>query len=95
MPSTPPYALEFRRAARALRALERDGWHVRHGVLAERGNRDHVVVGLSRVYLIDTKALTGVVRVDGDVVVVDRLDDSRGSYRLDRLSLACAPRPRG
>jgi len=61
-----------RMTARALRALEHVGWHVRHDVLAERGNRDHIVLGPSGVYLLDTKALGGVVRVDGDVVAVDR-----------------------
>jgi hypothetical protein len=52
-----------RRTARALRDLERDGWYVRHDVLAERGNRDHIVVGPGGVYLLDTKVLAGVVRV--------------------------------
>src|SRR3954452_2509281 len=45
-----------RRTARALRALELAGWHVRHDVIAERGNRDHVVVGPGGVYLLDTKS---------------------------------------
>jgi hypothetical protein len=34
--------------------LERDGWYVRHDVLAERGNRDHVVVGPGGAYLLAT-----------------------------------------
>jgi hypothetical protein len=75
-----------RRTARALRALEPAGWHMRHDLLAERGNRDHILVGPSGVYLLDTKALAGVVRVDGDLVTVDRADDPRGSYRLERLA---------
>jgi hypothetical protein len=77
-----------RRTARALRVLDRDGWHVRHDVLAEQGNRDHIVVGDSGVYLLDSKVLAGVVRVDGDVVTVHRPDDPRGSYRLDRMAPA-------
>jgi Nuclease-related domain len=77
-----------RRTARALRDLEPDGWYVRHDVLAERGNRDHIVVGTDGVYLLDTKVLAGVVRVGGDVVAVERLEDPRGPYRLDRLAPA-------
>jgi Nuclease-related domain len=77
-----------RRTARALRALEPAGWHVRHDMLADWGNRDHVLVGPSGVYLLDTKSPAGVVRVDGDVVTVDRPDDPRGSYRLERLASA-------
>ena len=65
--------------------LEALGWHVRHDVFAEHGNRDHVVVGPSGVYLLDTKTPAGLVRVEGDVMVVDRTDNLRASYRLDRL----------
>jgi hypothetical protein len=77
-----------RRTARALHSLERDGWTIRHDLPAARGNRDHIAIGPSGVYLLDTKALAGTIHIDGDVVTVERPDNPTASYRLDRLASA-------
>ena len=68
--------------AKALRVLEDDGWVVMHDLdAAERGNVDHIAVGPSGVYLLDSKNLFGSVSVDRRGVTVRRLDDPNLSYR--------------
>src|SRR5207248_4840835 len=46
-----------RKTARALRPLERKGWTVCHDIQRRYGNYDHVAVGPSGVYLLETKNL--------------------------------------
>jgi len=67
--------------AKALRALERDGWIVLHDLPAGRGNVDHIVVGPTGVYLLDSKRLGGSVEVDENRVTVRRLDDPSLTYQ--------------
>lgn len=68
--------------AKALRPLEREGWVVLHDLPAERGNVDHIVIGPPGVFLLDSKRLSGTVRIDGDgLATVDRADDDSLSYR--------------
>ncbi len=67
--------------AKALRALEHDGWVVLHDLDAGRGNVDHIAVGPGGVYLLDSKRLGGSVTVDGGNVTVRRLDDPDLSYQ--------------
>jgi hypothetical protein len=75
-----------RRTAKALRAIERDGWVVAHDLAAGRGNRDHVLVGAAGVFLLDSKHLLGTTSVEGDVVRVERPDNPPASYELRRLA---------
>ncbi len=56
-----------RRAEKALKPLERDGWRVVHDVQNGHGNYDHVAIGPSGVYLLESKNLQGVVTVQGGV----------------------------
>jgi hypothetical protein len=74
-----------RRTARALRPLLRLGWVVRHDLAALRGNRDHVVVGPSGVFLLDSKAYGGEVSVAEDVLAVRWVEDPDDGYELTRL----------
>jgi hypothetical protein len=60
--SPPPYVEDWqlgaegeRRTARELAALEAAGWHVVHDVAARYGNHDHVAVGPSGLFLLETK----------------------------------------
>ncbi len=75
-----------RATAKVLRPLLDAGWHAVHNVDTGRGNRDHVVVGPGGVFLLDSKKLGGTVTVDGDTVRVERVDDPRDSYKLDKLA---------
>jgi hypothetical protein len=54
-----------RRTARTLRPLLRSGWHVVHDLdWPGAGNVDHLVVGPGGVFVLDSKAWSGVVSVD-------------------------------
>ena len=75
-----------RSTAKALQPLLAAGWYVVHDIDTGRGNRDHVLVGPSGVFLLDSKKLGGTVTVDADVVRVERLDDERDSYQLPKLA---------
>lgn len=75
-----------RATANALRPLISEGWHVIHNVDTGRGNRDHVLVGPAGVFLLDSKRLGGTVSIEGDTIHVERVDDPRDSYRLDRVA---------
>ena len=74
-----------RKTERALRPLRRSGWSFAHDVDTRRGNRDHVAVGPGGVFLIETKRPDGAVRVDGDALLVQRLDDPEQRYAIERL----------
>jgi hypothetical protein len=82
-----------RRTAKELRQLKKSGWQVIHDLADGKGNRDHVVVGPGGIFLLDTKSLTGRVRIaDRDTVCVERIDNPHASYRqkdmADRVRLA-------
>lgn len=84
-----------RKAAKALRPLERDGWHVIHDIQNGRGNYDHVAVGPSGVYLLESKNLQGVVSVQGGVPLLTRRHDPEQAAAFDRVrprALASAAR---
>jgi len=67
----------------ALRELESQGWRIFDDLTASHGNIDHVVVGPSGVFLLDSKRWRGSVTVDGDSAVVRRMEDPDlpGQYR--------------
>ncbi len=75
-----------RRTARTVRPLLGEGWHVVHDLPAQRGNRDHVVVGSAGVVLLDSKHLGGTAVVEGELVRVERPDNPRATYQLPRLA---------
>jgi hypothetical protein len=75
-----------RRTAKALDPLAHAGWAVAHDVASCRGNLDHILVGPGGVFLVDTKDLGGVARVQGDVVCVERPDNPRGAYQVPNLA---------
>lgn len=100
---TPPPHIEHwrggaqgeRRTAHSLAPLRRRGWVLFHD-LPDRspdgeeyaGNVDHVLVGPSGVYVLDSKWLGGDVTVEDDIVRVQRRDDETEAYQLDRLAAA-------
>jgi Nuclease-related domain len=54
-----------RRTARVLRSLDRGTWQVRRNIrLPDGGRADHLAIGPSGVYLLDSRAWHGVVTVD-------------------------------
>jgi hypothetical protein len=81
--SPPPYIEKWRsgsdgerRTARALRPLEREGWRVWHDITREAGtNFDHVVVGPSGVFLLDTKNYLGLASIESGELRVRWLED--------------------
>ncbi len=64
-----------RKTARALRRLERKGWTVRHDIQRRYGNYDHIAVGPSGVYMLETKNLEGVVEIRKGVPHLNRRHD--------------------
>ena len=74
-----------RRTARALRPLAPSEWAVRHDLSGSRGNRDHVIVGRAGIFLLDSKAFGGVVRIENGVVAVRWHEDGEDGYDLPNL----------
>ncbi|HUA12808.1 MAG TPA: nuclease-related domain-containing protein [Solirubrobacteraceae bacterium] len=79
------------KTARRLAQLRREGYELFHD-LSDRlddqpsaSNVDHVVVGPTGVWLIDTKWLSGTVHLDGDIVEVTNVDWPEDMCRLERL----------
>ncbi len=84
-----------KRTARELAHLERRGWTLFHDVADGRGgNRDHVVVAPSgQVFLLDTKAPSGLISVERGVLRVKWLEDPDDGYDKDltpRMKAAAA-----
>jgi hypothetical protein len=73
--------------AKALKRLKKEGWRIRHDLATHygSGNRDHVAVGPA-VYLLDSKLLKDKVWLEGDVLHVERLDESGDTYRVTDLN---------
>lgn len=71
-----------RDTARVLRPLERDGWVVLHDLPAGAGNIDHIVIGPSGVYVLDSKRLGGSLTVDEREATVHRIDEPELAYRF-------------
>jgi hypothetical protein len=65
-----------RRTARKIRALEREGWLVRHDLDGGSGaNLDHVLVSGAGVFLLDSKNYSGEGMVEGSELRVRWLED--------------------
>lgn len=87
-----------RKAEKALRPLERAGWRVVHDVQNGHGNYDHVAVGPSGVYLLESKNLQGVVAVQGRAPHLTRRHDPEQTVVFNRVrprALAGAARLKG
>jgi hypothetical protein len=74
-----------RKAEKALKPLERDGWHVVHDLQNGRGNYDHIAVGPGGAYLLESKKLQGVVSVEGGVPHLTRRHDPEQALIFDRV----------
>jgi hypothetical protein len=74
-----------RKTEKALRALEREGWSIRHDIQLRHGNYDHIAVGPSGVYLLETKNLQGVVEIRDGVPRLNRRHDPEASVRFERI----------
>jgi Nuclease-related domain len=74
-----------KRTARELARLEPSGWKVLHDLVDARGtNRDHVVVAPSgKVFLLDTKAPSGIVSVERGVLRIRWLEHPDDGYERD------------
>lgn len=81
-----------RRTARALAPLRRCGFTLLHDLPDRQrrdgsaGNLDHIVVGPSGVFLLDSKWFGGHATLLGDTVRVQRPDDEEDCYDLRRLA---------
>jgi len=70
-----------RRTERVLRPLQRVGWTVTHDLdLPGAGNIDHLAVGPAGVFVLDSKAWSGVVSVDQDGATITPRDDSDAAW---------------
>ena len=77
--------------AAALDALRNKGFVTRHDLPKNRGNFDHVVVGPTGVFLVDSKVPSGLVEIHGDDLHVLRSADAEDTYVCHGLG----PRVRG
>jgi hypothetical protein len=93
MRDTPPAYIEHwhdgaageRKTEKALRNLERAGLRVVHDVQARCGNYDHIAVGPSGVFLLETKNLTGIVELRDGVPHLHRRLDPQAVTRFERI----------
>ena len=70
-----------RRTGRALRRLERLGWHAVHDLdRAAGGNVDHLVIGPAGVFVLDSKAWGRLVRVDSRGATVTPRDNPEAAW---------------
>lgn len=74
-----------RKTERELRPLERAGWRVFHDVQTGHGNYDHIAVGPTGVYLVESKNLMGVVSLEEGVPRLTRRHDPGETLSFDRV----------
>ena len=75
-----------RATAKALRRLERQGWTLIHDIDAGRGNFDHILIGRSGVFLLETKNLSGKLTVKGGVLTITSPEDPSEQYDDRRMA---------
>jgi hypothetical protein len=76
-----------RKTEKAVRPLERRGWHVEHDIQIEgRANLDHVVIGPPGVFLLETKNLAGTISFEDGVLVARQFDDPDEVFRYRSLA---------
>jgi hypothetical protein len=64
-----------RKTEKALQPLEKVGWTVVHDIQQRYGNYDHIAVGPSGAYLLETKNLQGSVEISAGVPRLNRRHD--------------------
>jgi Nuclease-related domain len=70
-----------RRTERVLGPLARVSWTITHDLeLPGAGNIDHLAVGPSGVFVLDSKAWSGVVTADQDGATITQRDDSEAAW---------------
>jgi hypothetical protein len=74
-----------RKTAKALRTLERQGWTVVHDIQQRYGNYDHIAVGPSGVYLLDSKNLQGVVEIKNGMPHLSRRHDPEARSAIEQI----------
>jgi hypothetical protein len=74
-----------RKTEKALRPLGRADWRVFHDVDNGHGNYDHIAVGTTGVYLLETKNLQGIVDIRGGVPHLSRRHDPDETVIFDRV----------
>lgn len=74
-----------RQTERALGSLRKQGWRAYHDLQGKYGNLDHVVHGPGGVFLLDSKNLSGTVRVEEGVFTVHFQASPINDYSLTRL----------
>jgi Nuclease-related domain len=72
--------------AKALRRFTRNGWALIHDVDTGRGNFDHILVGPAGVFLLESKNLGGLIRVDQGVLTVRWREDPNDGYDIRHLT---------
>ena len=81
-----------RKTAKELAPLRRRGCAILHDLadrrtsVSSKGNVDHVLVAPWGVFLLDSKLYAGSIRVEGDVVHVQDLDDESEGYAIQHLA---------
>jgi hypothetical protein len=82
-----------RKTEKALKRLEQAGWRVVHDVQNGHGNYDHIAVGPTGVYLLETKNLQGVVEIRNGVPHLQRRldpDDNKPWESIPKDALRAA-----
>jgi hypothetical protein len=64
-----------------------NGWRVAHDVPDGRGNWDHIAIGPTGVYVIDTKSFSRATRVEDDTLRSGRIRERGGRYRGQAVRL--------
>jgi Nuclease-related domain len=75
-----------RQTARALRGLSEGGWCAVHDKTTGRGNIDHVAVGPSGVFLLESKNLSGTIQIDARGLTTVFGDAAIDSYTNGHLA---------
>ncbi len=65
--------------AEALKGLGRD-WYVRHDIPNAYGNWDHVAIGPAGVFMVESKRLSGRIKIDNSGLSSGRLHFSRKAF---------------
>ena len=72
------------RTAKILMPLLKRGWVIVHDLNRIKSNLDHVLIGPSGVFVLDTKNMHGTAQADGDRLSLTRPGETRVAYSHDR-----------
>jgi hypothetical protein len=81
-----------RRTGKCLASLEAQGWSVHHGVLADWGDRDHLVFGPNGLFLLETKHRSGRMAVQDGSLVTKYPFSGDDPEKREPLSAGCTTR---